>query len=566
MKYLSNLKISRKLGLLLGGAIIQLMLVGALGLWALNAIRTATDNHEAESRKTLLANRVSAGMMRETTLTGHISLSTHCERCHGVSTGGDLDHTARMAAIRKEYLEMLRDLKSRDTTADGSRIVSELEQGGADWRATNMQVLDLVRKGKRAEAGDLYREDSIPKWQPVEEALKKYSEWQEPRVAATEEQAQKLSSRVPMIVIALVLVAVLTAGLLGMAVSRSIIKPLASAVARIGAVAQWDISGEVEAEHLQRADEFGEMARAVRTMSVNLREVVKEISTDVAVLSASSTELSANSSQMSTGSHNASEKAHAVAAAAEEMSTTVTSLAISMEETTANLAQVSTATEQMTQTIDDIARNSEKARNITDEATRQAGRITEHMNQLGQAAREIGKVTETITEISSQTNLLALNATIEAARAGSAGKGFAVVANEIKELAQQAAAATEDIKGRISGVQTQTTASVSEIDKVSRVIHEVTDIVSSIAGAIEEQAATTRTIASNIGQASQGVGEANTRVSQSSVASQEIAREITGVDQSAGEMANGSEQVRTSAAELAQVANRLEVLVGRFRV
>ena len=76
------------------------------------------------------------------------------------------------------------------------------------------------------------------------------------------------------------------------------------------------------------------------------------------------------------------------------------------------------------------------------------------MHQLGTAAQEIGKVTETITNISSQTNLLALNATIEAARAGTAGKGFAVVANEIKELAQQTASATEDIKSKILGVQT----------------------------------------------------------------------------------------------------------------
>ncbi len=72
------------------------------------------------------------------------------------------------------------------------------------------------------------------------------------------------------------------------------------------------------------------------------------------------------------------------------------------------------------------------------------------MKDLGRAAQEIGQVTETITSISAQTNLLALNATIEAARAGAAGKGFAVVANEIKELAQQTAAATEDIKRKIA--------------------------------------------------------------------------------------------------------------------
>ncbi len=138
---------------------------------------------------------------------------------------------------------------------------------------------------------------------------------------------------------------------------------------------------------------------------------------------------------MSEGSQQASGQAHAVAAAAEQMTANVISVAAGMEQTTTNLASVASATEQMTATIGEIAGNSEKARRITEEATRQAARISEQMNQLGAAAQQIGKVTETITEISSQTNLLALNATIEAARAGSAGKGFAVVANEIKELA-----------------------------------------------------------------------------------------------------------------------------------
>src|ERR1017187_5300530 len=154
----------------------------------------------------------------------------------------------------------------------------------------------------------------------------------------------------------------------------------------------------------------------------------------------------------------------------------------------------------MTATIGEIASNSEKARRITEDATRQAARISEQMNQLGTAAQQIGKVTETITEISSQTNLLALNATIEAARAGSAGKGFAVVANEIKGLAQQTAAATEDIKGRIAGVQSSTAGGIAEIGKVTQVIREVSDIVSAIAAAIEEQATVTKDIARNIGE------------------------------------------------------------------
>jgi methyl-accepting chemotaxis protein len=218
----------------------------------------------------------------------------------------------------------------------------------------------------------------------------------------------------------------------------------------------------------------------------------------------------------------------------------------------------------MTATFGEIAQNSEKARHITDEATRQAERITGQIDQLGVAAREIGKVTETIAEISSQTNLLALNATIEAARAGSAGKGFAVVATEIKALAQQTDAATQDIKTRIAGVQSAAESGISEIGKVSQIILDVSAIVASIAKAIEEQAAAAKDIALNIAEASSGVTDANTRVAETSQVSREIARDIVSVDQSAREMAAGSGHVRGSAGELSEIAESLKAAVARF--
>ena len=76
----------------------------------------------------------------------------------------------------------------------------------------------------------------------------------------------------------------------------------------------------------------------------------------------------------------------------------------------------------------------------------------------------------------------------------------------------------------------------------------------------------TKDIARNIAEASIGVRDANLRVSESSQATQEIAKEIVVVDRAAGQMAEGSGQVRTSVSELSRVAEHLLEAMSRFQV
>jgi methyl-accepting chemotaxis protein len=308
------------------------------------------------------------------------------------------------------------------------------------------------------------------------------------------------------------------------------------------------------------------MTVAMRDMSGALRKMVREIADSVGVLLSTSTGLAADSNNVSTGSSSVSEKAHSLSGSAAQVTVNIQSVAAAMEQAATNLTNVSTNAEDMTATIGEIAGNSEKARAITGAATLQAKQITEQMNLLGQAAQEIGKVTETISEISAQTNLLALNATIEAARAGAAGKGFAVVANEIKALAQQTAAATEDIKQRINGVQSSATNGIGSIEKISTVIREVADIVTCIAAAIEEQSTVTKDISRNIAEASSGVQDASRQVAESSMVTRAIATEIADVDEAAGQMADGGRHVEVSASQLSTVACKLRSSVETFRV
>ncbi|MCG6121683.1 MAG: methyl-accepting chemotaxis protein [Microvirga sp.] len=170
-------------------------------------------------------------------------------------------------------------------------------------------------------------------------------------------------------------------------------------------------------------------------------------------------------------------------------------------------ASVSAATEEMAASIAEIAEQVASATELARAASVSTASADEMVRRLAEAAAAIGGITEVIQTIASQTNLLALNATIEAARAGEAGKGFAVVAAEVKQLANQTAQATEEIKQRIAAIQAMTGDTVGAIDTVKSRIATLSATSEQIAAAVEEQSAAVREITTNMSGVSEAAAE-----------------------------------------------------------
>jgi methyl-accepting chemotaxis protein len=266
-------------------------------------------------------------------------------------------------------------------------------------------------------------------------------------------------------------------------------------------------------------------SRQMHMQADALKKQQDEIARSAGGLLTASDALRDNSEAMKFDAAEASEQAAKVAASAEQL--------------TGNMHTLAAGTEEMSLTIREIAKNASDAARVAALAVAETGRSNERVTSLGHSSAEIGKVLRIITSIAQQTRLLALNATIEAARAGVAGRGFAVVAGEVKELARETAAATEDIGRRIEAIQADTAATVASIGRIQEVVQQISELQTTIAAAVEEQTATTNEMSRNLAEGAQGttqiasaiqnVAEASRRTSTGAATSLQAAQQLAGM-------------------------------------
>jgi methyl-accepting chemotaxis protein len=318
--------------------------------------------------------------------------------------------------------------------------------------------------------------------------------------------------------------------------AKSITRPLRETVLALDDIAQGegDLTRRVEEG---RKDELGELGRCFNTFIGKLESLVAQIADSTQGVAGSSEQLFAVSRQMGSNAEETSAQASVVATAAEQV--------------TVSLNAVATATEEMTASIREIAKNAGEAAEVSTLAVSKTDAANATMSRLGQSSAEIGSVVKLITSIAQQTKLLALNATIEAARAGAAGKGFAVVANEVKDLANETAKATDQITQKIQIIQHDTGASMEALVDISGVIARMNDISSTIASAVEEQTATTNEIARNVSDAAKGGSL--------------VTNNIESVAQAAKGTAEGAQETMGAAGELAKMASELQEMVAQFK-
>ena len=343
--------------------------------------------------------------------------------------------------------------------------------------------------------------------------------------------------------------AVLLAALMALMISRSVVRPLSTALSAAQTIAGGDLTSNIEATG---QDEPARLLEALAVMRENLRSAISQISN-------SSTQL---------------------ASATEELSSVAEDASRSLQEQTDEVQQAASAVNEMTAAVEDVARNatetSEASVTSAEDAETGRARVVEtveaiqHMtaeikrtsssvNELADQASDIGKVMDVIVAIAEQTNLLALNAAIEAARAGEAGRGFAVVADEVRALAHRTQSSTKEIGSIVTSIQSGTKTAVSSMEESWDRATATLDIANAAGEALER-------IANGITQISDRNQVIASASEEQATVAREVDRNLLKISDIATRSAAGANQTSASAEELSKLAVELNTLVSRFQL
>ncbi len=512
------------------GYAVALVLMSAVGFVSFTNTQTLVSNsgwvehtHEviAETDGILLALKDAETGQRGYVITG---------------VGTYLEPYTRAETAMVEHLEKIRSLTS-DNAVQQERL-DELEPLVEAKFAEMQQTIDVrSREDFESAQAIVLSDQGKAVMDQIRTLLGEIRADEERLLVDRAEEANLAANTTTAVVIGGTAAAVIIVLLLGAFVTRSITRPVNALAARMREIADGDgdLTQRVDDS---RADEVGDLATVFNRFVGNIATLVRQIGETTSTSSSAVQELSAITAEMTRQSSEAAEQATTAAAAAEQVSS--------------NVRTVAAASEEMGASINEIARSAADASSAGRTAVTSTDEANTVISRLGESSAAISGVVALINSIAQQTNLLALNATIEAARAGEAGKGFAVVAEEVKELAQETAKATEGITSQIAQIQADVDIAVSAIATTTQVIGEVNDHQGSIAGAVEEQSVTTTAMGTNVSDAAVGAST--------------IAESLRVIADNADGTVSSITQIRSSTDEVARNAQQLDDLVGRFQV
>ncbi|HCS38608.1 MAG TPA: hypothetical protein DIW44_03365 [Anaerolineaceae bacterium] len=356
-------------------------------------------------------------------------------------------------------------------------------------------------------------------------------------------------------------------------------------------------AGELNTSSLLLANAASESSEAINQIARTIQQVASGINQQTESVNKTALSVEQMTRAIDGVAHGAQEQASATNQAAEitnQISNVINQVAGNAEAVVRESEQAAAAASEGSKTVTDTLNGMVR---IKDKVGQSAAKVQE----MGKRSSEIGAITSMIEDIASQTNLLALNAAIEAARAGEAGKGFAVVADEVRKLAERSSTSAREINELVKGIQDtvneavlameegaseveiglgtaekaglaltaidqvslrlkkEADAAASAAEEMAASANELVAAVDTVSAVVEQNTASTEEMAASSGEVSMAVENIASVSEENSAAVEEVSA-------STEEMAAQMAEVTQSATALANLAQQLNSVVGRFKL
>lgn len=399
-------------------------------------------------------------------------------------------------------------------------------------------------------------------------------------ITADQEEVMSVIPKMARIILTAVLIVLACSLGIAYLLESSITKPLTEITKQSKRISELDIRENIADAYLSQKDEIGTLSGAFQILTVNLREIMRELTESANQVSDTAQSLTATSQQSAMVSEEISRTIEEIAKdACEQANSTDAGLAQAalleekIDKNHQYMINLNATTIQVTDMVNDGLKEIERLITMNNDNNVATRNICEVILNMKKSSEQIGDASKVISDMAKQTNLLALNASIEAARAGEAGRGFAVVADEIKNLADQSANSTRHIDQIITELQKNITQSVESMKLVSVTSEEQHKSVSDTITKYQD-------ISNAMKNSEKAVSELNSSEKEMEAANNEIKLMLQSLSSIAEQNAAGSQQAASTMEEqtasvqviadvsdrLTQLAEDLRATVTRFKV